>query len=300
MSEFAAAVALSLGCGLAAAWGFSSWAKRAQSRVRILARLRDAVSDGGWENAGPRSEWREWLAARAFGAGLSTTPGVIWGSVGGLAALVLAGGALWGGIGALLGACAGALSAVGVVAWRTAERRRQILELLPEFLAHVLRAVAAGSSVFQALEAATDESREPLRGVFARVRRQMQLGAEFDDALEQLTGALRLRELSMLALTVRVNQRYGGAIRDLLGSLVQALNARERARRELRAMTAETRVSAWVLGCLPLALAAYVIVVNPEYLGRMWNDPQGKTMLAAALSLEAAGSLVLWRLVRSL
>jgi tight adherence protein B len=160
--------------------------------------------------------------------------------------------------------------------------------------------VSAGSSVFQAIEAATADSREPLRGVFARVARLMQLGADFDDALEQLTGALKLPELSMLALTVRVNQRYGGTIRELLESLQRGLAARERAQRELRAITAETRLSAWVLGAMPLGLASYVAAVNPDYLGRMWHDPAGKVALCIAVGMQVLGAFMLWRMVRSL
>jgi len=105
--------------------------------------------------------------------------------------------------------------------------------------------------------------------------------------------------LRILSLTVRVSQRYGGSVREVLGSIVTMIRQRERARREFRAMTGETRLSAIILGALPASIAVYVMIVNPEYLGRMMADPAGKMALCISGGLQVLGSLVLWRMVKS-
>ena len=75
---------------------------------------------------------------------------------------------------------------------------------------------------------------------------------------------------------------------------------REEAQRELMALSAETRLSAWVLGLLPLVVAGGLFVMNAGYILLMWRDPMGKTMLLTALALEVIGALLLYRLAKSI
>ncbi len=156
-----------------------------------------------------------------------------------------------------------------------------------------------GSSLPNALVAATEEIPEPIHSVFARVVRQTRLGVTIEEALDQAASLYSVRELSILALSVRVSQRYGGSVRDVLGSIVTMIRQRERARREFRAMTGETRLSALILGALPTVIGAYVMIVNPDYLGRMMADPVGVILLYVSGGLQVLGSFVLWRMVKS-
>jgi tight adherence protein B len=64
-------------------------------------------------------------------------------------------------------------------------------------------------------------------------------------------------------------------------------------------MTGETRMSAWVLGLLPSLMAGYMVLSNPDYIGGMWHDPTGQKVLLGALTVQALGALVLWRMVKS-
>lgn len=217
------------------------------------------------------------------------------------------GGVLWIGTAALLRGPLGALLAalllgaglLGFLSWRTRKQNEKILEQLPGFLDHVVRAVQTGSSLPNALITATEETAEPIRGLFTRVVRQTRLGVTLEEALDQAASLHTIRELSILSLTVRVSQRYGGSVRDVLGSIVTMIRQREKARREFRAMTGETRLSAMILGALPAGIAVYVMIVNPDYLGRMTSDPAGRIALYVSGGLQVFGSLVLWRMVKS-
>ena len=218
-------------------------------------------------------------AAICFATGL----GAIWsGLLGALLLPLLLGAGLW-----------------AMLAWLVGRRQRQVLEHLPVFLEHILRAVETGSSVALAIEGATVESVGPLRELFERVIRQVKLGANLEDALQEAVAEIDLRELHMIALTLRVNQQFGGSIRELLRSIVSTVRQRERTRREFRALTGETRISAWVLGLLPSAIIVYCTLVNPEYQAQMRADPAGRAMMGFAAGLQVCGSLLLWRMVRS-
>jgi tight adherence protein B len=252
-------------------------AARALPQSVALTWITDRMRRAGIE---PKS-WH--LVAVAFGA-------VLWI---GTAAL------LRGALGALLGALLLAAAIAGFLSWRTRKQNERILEQLPGFLDHVVRAVQTGSSLPNALITATEETPEPIRGVFARVIRQTRLGVTLEEALDQAASLYTVRELCILSLTVRVSQRYGGSVRDVLGSIVTMIRARERARREFRAMTGETRLSATILGALPAVIAIYVMIVNPDYLGRMTADPAGRIALYVSGGLQVFGSLVLWRMVKS-
>jgi tight adherence protein B len=84
-----------------------------------------------------------------------------------------------------------------------------------------------------------------------------------------------------------------------LRSVVSTVRQRERTRREFKALTGETRISAWVLGLLPTLIIVYCALVNPEYQAQMRADPAGRVMMAIAAALQVCGSLLLWRMVRS-
>lgn len=133
-----------------------------------------------------------------------------------------------------------------------------------------------------------------------RVQRNVQLGVSLADAVSDLAELYERDELRLFALGLRVNHRYGGNASELLENLIKMIRERDQASRQLRAMTGETRVTAWVLGVLPVSLAGYFLISNPKYLIAMWNDHSGQLMLATAFGLQVFGCLLLWRMLRSL
>lgn len=276
--------------------------ERAELRERVHARFEQSAGPDALRAPGERGAQGpalRWLDERLRGAGLEARR---WQLVAGVFVAVLATGSgalARGPLGAGFAVAALAGGAAGWLAWRTRRRSARILEQLPGFLDHVVRAVQTGSSLPNAVQAATEETQEPIRSVFARVGRQTRLGVSLDEALEQAARLYAVRELGLLSLTVRVSQRYGGSVRDVLGSIVAMVRQRERLRREFRALTGETRLSAVILGALPATIAVYVMLVNPDYLARMTADDAGRIALWIAGGLQVIGSLVLWRMVRS-
>jgi tight adherence protein B len=213
--------------------------------------------------------------------------------------------------GVLLGfALAGWIGALGLllvpplilrlyVSWRYQRRLRRMIEQLPQLLDHAVRSLKSGRTLSDAVLGAIETSEDPLKNAMDRVQRNVQLGVSLPDAVSDLAELYEKDELRLFALGLKVNHRYGGNASELLENLIKLIREREQAARQLRAMTGETRVTAWVLGSLPIGLAGYFLMSNPEYLLAMWDDHSGRIMLASAFGLQAVGSLALWRMLRS-
>jgi tight adherence protein B len=84
-----------------------------------------------------------------------------------------------------------------------------------------------------------------------------------------------------------------------LENLIKMIREREQAARQLRALTGETRVTAYVLTALPISMVGYFLAVNPAYLMTMWNDGTGRILLFVALVMQVMGCFTLWRMLRS-
>ncbi|MBC3412060.1 type II secretion system F family protein [Pseudomonas sp. SWRI107] len=215
----------------------------------------------------------------------------------GLVLLAAVGAGAAGGLLALLGVPV--LAWLGLI-WRCRRRLRQIIQQLPGLLDYSVRSLKAGRTLNDAVLGGIDSTREPLRSAMLRVRRNVQLGVALDVAVNELAELYRQDELRLFALGLRINQRHGGNASELLENLIKLIREREQGGRQLRAMTGETRITAWILGALPLAMVGYFMFANPGYLLAMWQDRHGQTMLLFAFALQAVGCVVLWRMMRSL
>lgn len=217
--------------------------------------------------------------------------------LGDAAAAVLAG--LLGGwfVGVL---CAVVILGAELAVVRSIANRRlaQFTAELPIFLEKIVQLVKIGSSLPQALARASEASPPVVKEYFAPVLRRIENGAGVDEALHWLALRLDLLEFHMLVVTLEANLLHGGRLKSTIGFLVQSLRDRQRVDRELRAATSEGRATAWVVGALPLAVAAYEWFRFPDNLAYFLGTTSGHVMLAVALALEGGGVLLLNRLLK--
>ncbi|MDR9861818.1 type II secretion system F family protein [Pseudomonas baetica] len=186
------------------------------------------------------------------------------------------------------------------VSWRYQRRLRRMIEQLPQLLDHTVRSLKSGRTLADAVLGGIEASEYPLKDAMGRVQRNVQLGVSLPDAVADLAELYERDEFRLFALGLKVNHRYGGNASELLENLIKMIRERDQASRQLSAMTGETRLTAWVLGLLPIIMAGYFLVANPIYLVAMWHDPSGQRMLATAFGMQVVGSLLLWRMLRSL
>ena len=215
----------------------------------------------------------------------------------GTAAIVGArGGAEQGFVALVLGAGLGALALME----RRRRQRRAILLQLPMFIDLVLRSLAAGKAVEFALRHSTWETQAPLRPILDEVVRAVDAGGGLAQAMHRAAARFDIREFALFALAIHISYNYGSNPKPLLENVADLVRRNEQMRRELAAMTGETRFSAWVLGLLPVAVVGFLHFGNPAYIGNMLDDPTGRWMFGAAVALQLGGGFVLWRMMRSL
>lgn len=198
---------------------------------------------------------------------------------------------------ALLAVALVALAAVAVPRRMVQQRRKAFEAQLPDALSLIAGSLSAGHTFLRAIQMMCEESEPPLAEEFARVVHETQLGDPAVDALERMAARLEVRDLAWVVQAIRIQQAVGGKLADLLHTLADFIRAREEVRREVRVLTAEGRISAWVLGALPVFLLVAVQVISPDYMRPMFHGV-GLAMLAGAAAFVVAGVVVIRRMVR--
>jgi len=188
----------------------------------------------------------------------------------------------------------------GWLRWRTEARVRKMVSQMPVLLDHMVRSLKSGRTFTDALLLAMERSAYPLKDALAAPRRSIELGVAPGDAMAEFATRYNSQEFHILAMGMRVNQRHGGNASELLDSLIVLIHDRERAARQLRALTGETRISALVLAVLPVGLAGYILFSNPDFILGLWNESAGRYLLLTAAAMQALGCYLLWRMLRSI
>ena len=233
-----------------------------------------------------RSDWT--LAPGEFAVVSALTGGLA-----GLVGFVVAG--------FLVGCVAGGLGLATpyLLVLRSVTRRRAAFDAqFPDVLDLVAASLESGASVSHAFQLVVDEADEPAAGEFGRVLTATRMGASLSEALEDAAVRIGSADLDWTVAAITVQQRTGGKLAEILRVVARTMRERDEVRRELKALTAEGRLSAFILGGLPFALAGFLLVTNPSYLSPLVHDPLGITFVLAASALMLVGFAWMRRIVR--
>ncbi|MEX2293196.1 MAG: type II secretion system F family protein [Acidimicrobiales bacterium] len=192
------------------------------------------------------------------------------------------------------------LSPIAGVAYlrrRIARRTRKFEEQFPDALTLIGSSLSAGHTFLRSIQLMCEEADPPISEEFARVVSETQLGDPLVDSLGRMAQRLDIRDVDWVVQAIRIQQTVGGKLADLLYTLADFIRAREEIRREVNVLTAEGRVSAYVLGALPVIVAIFVQVTNPDYLAPMFQGWGIIWMLGAATSI-ATGMGIILRMVK--
>jgi tight adherence protein B len=180
---------------------------------------------------------------------------------------------------------------------RISRRRKKFEEQFPDALSLVASSLAAGHTFLRAIQMMTEESEPPLSEEFLRVVNETQLGDPLVDSLDRMARRLDVRDVAWVVQAIRIQQTVGGKLGDLLFTLADFIRAREEVRREVDVLTAEGRVSAWVLGALPVFLLLAISVMNPGYMQPMFQG-WGWVFLGISGVMVTFGVIVINRMVK--
>jgi tight adherence protein B len=176
-------------------------------------------------------------------------------------------------------------------------RRRQFAEQLPDNLQVLASALRAGHSFVGALSVVVDDAPEPARSEFQRVIADEQLGVPLDQALHVVVERMENRELEQVALVAAVQRDSGGNTAEVLDQVTATIRERFELRRTVRTLTAQGRMSRWVLTGIPVGLFAFISLVNPGYMSILYESTTGKVLMVMAAISVFSGSLIIKKIV---
>jgi tight adherence protein B len=181
---------------------------------------------------------------------------------------------------------------------RTERRYQAFANHLPDSLQLIVGSLRAGFSLVQAVEAMVHEAPDPIGAEFSRALAETRLGADIEDALTRLAIRMHSRDLEWVVIALRIQREIGGNLVEVVTTNVETMREREALRRHVRALSAEGRMSAYVIGALPPFIIILMLLIRREYILPLFITPAGLALLAAAGALITVGSLWMWRLVK--
>lgn len=197
----------------------------------------------------------------------------------------------------LLAAGAGLLPLAHITQLRSA-RLLKLEEQFPDALDLMSRALRAGHSFPSALQMVGNEGPDPIAGEFRTTFDEINFGVAVPDALANLATRAPSTDVRYFVIAVLIQRETGGNLTELLGNIARLIRDRLRIRGTIRVLSAEGRLSAWILTILPFALALVLHLVNPKFLSVLWTDRMGWNLLVGAFVLMVVGVFWMWRTVK--
>jgi tight adherence protein B len=216
--------------------------------------------------------------------------------VAGIVVIIVAG-LLAGPLALLFAALIVALGPIGVVNFMAARRRRKFAQQLPDMLQLLAGSLRAGYSLLQGVDAVALEVSDPMGQELRRVLAEARLGRPLEDALDDAANRMSSDDFSWAVMAVGIQREVGGNLAELLDTVAETMIQRERLRREVKSLTAEGRVSAFILGLLPVGLGLVMFATNRDYINKLFNTGVGQAMLGGSTVLAVAGFIWMKKIV---
>lgn len=201
-------------------------------------------------------------------------------------------------VGVPLGVALGWLGSRAYLAFRAYRRCEAFAAQLPDVLQLAASSLRSGFSLPQALEGVVRDGGQPIAGEIARALAEARLGVDLEDTLDTVAHRMRSGDLAWTVMAIRIQREVGGNLAEVLLTTVQTMRERAQLRRQVRTLTAEGRLSAYILVALPVVIGGWLFLTRGQYMRPLYADPIGLVMLSATVLLVAIGSFWLSRLVK--
>jgi tight adherence protein B len=189
------------------------------------------------------------------------------------------------------------VAVLSAVRRRVRKKRDLFGEQLPDNLQVLASALRAGHSLVGALSVVVNDSEEPTKSEFQRVVADERLGVPLEDALDVVVERMDSRELGQVSLVASLQRRTGGNSAEVLDRVVETIRERAELRRLVKTLTAQGRISRWIVTALPVVLLVAISLINPHYVAPLVQTGGGRIILLIAAMFVAGGSLVIDRIV---
>ena len=195
-------------------------------------------------------------------------------------------------LGSLLGSFLGIFSPLVIVDWRRRRRQATLTEQLPDALDGLARSLQAGNALSVSIGLIAKDSPQPIASALRLAADEIRFGASLRWGLNGLVRRIDNMDVRFFAVAVAIQGQTGGNLSALLFKLSNIIRERHKAARAAQILSADGRLSAWILALMPFATGAAIYLLNPEFISVLWTDPRGLRMIQAAMIMMAVG--ILW------
>jgi len=201
-------------------------------------------------------------------------------------------------IGVPVGLVAGWLGARLLLSVRIARRRAAFNEQLPDVLQLLSSSLQSGFSLAQALDAVVREGSQPAAGEFSRALGEARIGADLADALDSVATRMDSQDMRWTVMAIRIQRSVGGNLAEVLRNTMTTMRERASLRRHVKALSAEGRLSAYILVALPILLGGWLFYTSRSYMQLLYTTTFGLVMLCSAVVLVVIGGFWMRALIK--
>ena len=205
--------------------------------------------------------------------------------------------ALGGLLPALLLAAAAPLGAKLLLKFRAGRRQAAFADQLDDSLQLMAGSLRAGHSLLRAVDSVSQEAAAPTSEEFSRIVNETRVGRDLNDALDEVAARMGSDDFVWVAQAIAIHREVGGNLAEVLDAVGHTIRERNAIRRQVKALSAEGKLSAIVLMALPFGVTGFISMTNPAYIGRFTESLMGYAMLGAALLMLVVGGLWLKKTV---
>jgi tight adherence protein B len=181
--------------------------------------------------------------------------------------------------------------------FRRGRRLRAFNEQLGDTINLMVNSIRAGYSILQAMRAVADEMGPPASTEYGRVVQEVQLGIPLEEALKHMLRRVPSEDLDMMITAINVQREVGGNLAEVLESISFTIRERIRIKGEIQALTAQSRISGYMVAMVPVILAGVIYLINPEFMGLLFDHTCGHIMIGVAVVGIGAGFFVISKVV---
>lgn len=185
-----------------------------------------------------------------------------------------------------------------VLGLRTSKRRSSFDSQLPDLLMTLSGSLRAGHSVMRAFDSAVMEFEAPMSDELSRIVNEARVGRDPETAMMEIAVRMKSEDFSWIAEAILINREVGGDLAQVLDQVGETIRERAQIKGQVRALSAEGKISAYILIALPIGVALMLALVNPSYIGMLFTHPIGIGMLIAAAIMLGIGSFWMSRTIQ--
>ncbi len=200
----------------------------------------------------------------------------------------------------LVGLLFGVVAVICIELWVRARARSRLAEFnkqLPTALQVMATSLRSGFGIMEAVNTVSREMDDPLAGEFGQIIDQARVGGSFEAGVEAMVERVDSADLKIVARALEIHRKVGGDLASILDSVAATMREREELRGHIIALTAQQRLGGMIVGLLPAWVVGFFLVVNPEFISPLWEEPIGRLLLAAGAAMEVVAFFAMRRIM---